>query len=467
MLFDSLAMKAWLPRQWFTENDIFLVLDHLQSGVLGSAAYFLLQGNYLGSSNIGAQFQYLSLLYLAIIIVSRGFKSKKTIFAVLLAYLFITIPGNLWQVSGAYDDIWLTLLATSGILTITSYSKLGKNSERLIPLISGTIGASLFLGKLSLLPYVIVALVSPMLFPSISLSVRKVRNILFAFVVFLIAISVPILWRWYSYGNPIWPLYNGIFRAKSLPPTNEHFNLPMGPLELKELILAPITSFFHPENWVEGGSIGLFSFTLASAYLGVTFLLRKKYNYEIFIVGLTSLVFLINWWASFRYLRYTLTIAPLVLIVLISSNYQIHRYIGNAKLIGALLLVSIPALIAIPTGNPASPDRIPFKVIMGLETPDEYRLRGMPAVTVINWLNANALPNAKISSSGSVFYQRLLLREDLDIYYDWELNPQNSKDIDYVLIYKPIKSAILDNLIDNKCIVKSFENEFYLYGGCK
>jgi hypothetical protein len=136
-------------------------------------------------------------------------------------------------------------------------------------------------------------------------------------------------------------------------------------------------------------------------------------------------------------------------------------------LIGALLLVSIPALIAIPTGNPASPDRIPFKVIMGLETPDEYRLRGMPAVTVINWLNANALPNAKISSSGSVFYQRLLLREDLDIYYDWELNPQNSKDIDYVLIYKPIKSAILDNLIDNKCIVKSFENEFYLYGGCK
>jgi hypothetical protein len=241
----------------------------------------------------------------------------------------------------------------------------------------------------------------------------------------------------------------------------------MGPVDLKELILAPLTTFFHPENWVEGGSIGLFSFTLASAYLGVTFLLRRKYQYEIFIVGLTSLVFLINWWISFRYLRYTLTIAPLVLIILVSSNFRISKHVSDRKIIRALLLISIPALIAIPTGNPASPDRIPFKAILGLETPAEYRLRSMPAAPVINWLNSNALPNSKISSSGSVFYQRLLLREDLDIYYDWELNPKNIEDIEYVLIYKPIKSVILDDLSSGKCLIMGFDNEFYLYGGCK
>ena len=123
--------------------------------------------------------------------------------------------------------------------------------------------------------------------------------------------------------------------------------------------------------------------------------------------------------------------------------------------------------MAIPTGNPASPDRIPFNTIMGFETPEQYRLRGMPAVVVINWLNSNASPNANIAGSGSVFYQRLLLRGDLDIYYDWELNPKNSKDIDYVLIYRQISSSILVNLSSDKCLLRSFNDEFDLYGECR
>jgi hypothetical protein len=241
----------------------------------------------------------------------------------------------------------------------------------------------------------------------------------------------------------------------------------MGPLNFRELILAPITSFFHPEFWVEGGSIGLFSFALASGYMGVTFLFRKRFSFEIFIVGFLALLFLINWWLNFRYLRYTLPIAPLVLITLVSKNFQMSRLLTEGKILFLLLLISFPALVAIPTGNPASPDRIPFNTIVGIETTKQYQLRGMPAVIVINWLNANASPEAKIAGSGSVFYQRLLLRRDLDIYYDWEVTPQNSKRIEYVLIYRPIKSSTLQAMSMDKCLIQTFNDQFDLYGVCK
>ena len=130
-------------------------------------------------------------------------------------------------------------------------------------------------------------------------------------------------------------------------------------------------------------------------------------------------------------------------------------------------MISFPALVAIPTGNPASPDRIPFNTIVGIETTKQYQMRGMPAVIVINWLNANASPDARIAGSGGVFYQRLLLRSDLDIYYDWEVTPQNSKRIEYVLIYRPITSSILEGMSTEKCLIKSFNDQFDLYGVCK
>jgi hypothetical protein len=467
MQFDSLAMKAWLPRQWHAQDSIFLVLDHLQSGVLGSGAYFLFQGNYLGTSNIGPQFQYLSLLFITAILISVGAKSKKLPLAVLMAYLFVTIPANLWQVSGAYDDLWLTLLATSGIFTIITFFHSNNQTGKVISIVAGVVSASLFLGKLSLLPFVVVGLLSPLFFPKPTITKLKLLLLTQTWAVFIVSISIPVLWRWLSYGNPVWPLYNGIFHAKSLPHTNEHFNLPMGPLNFRELILAPITSFFHPEFWVEGGSIGLFSFALASGYMGVTFLFRKRFSFEIFIVGFLALLFLINWWLNFRYLRYTLPIAPLVLITLVSKNFQMSRLLTEGKILFLLLLISFPALVAIPTGNPASPDRIPFNTIVGIETTKQYQLRGMPAVIVINWLNANASPEAKIAGSGSVFYQRLLLRRDLDIYYDWEVTPQNSKRIEYVLIYRPITSSILEGMSSDKCLIQSFNNQFDLYGVCK
>jgi hypothetical protein len=467
MQFDSLAMKAWLPRQWHVQDSIFLVVDHLQSGVLGSGAYFLFQGNYLGTSNIGPQFQYLSLLFITGILISAGAKSKKLPLAALLAYLFVTIPANLWQVSGAYDDLWLTLLATSGIFTIITFFNSNNQSGKVISIVAGVVSASLFLGKLSLLPFVIVGLLSPLFFPKPTITKLKLLVLTQTWAVFIVSISIPMLWRWLSYGNPVWPLYNGIFHAKSLPQTNEHFNLPMGPFSFRDLILAPITSFFRPEFWVEGGSIGLFSFALASGYLGVTFLFRKKFNFAVFIVGILALLFLINWWLNFRYLRYTLPIMPLVLITLVSKTFQMSRLLSEAKILILLLLISFPALVAIPTGNPASPDRIPFNTIVGIETTEQYQMRGMPSVVVINWLNANASPNAKIAGSGSVFYQRLLLRSDLDIFYDWEVTPQNSEKIEYVLIYRPITSSTLEGMSTGKCLIQSFNDQFDLYGVCK
>jgi hypothetical protein len=467
MLFDSLAMKAWLPRQWFVEDSLFLVMDHLQSGIFGSGAYFLLQGNYLGSSNIGPQFQYLSLLYIILILVSVGVKHKKTVQAIFLAYLFATIPAILWQVSGAYDDVWLTLLSASGILTIMNLSNSNMFTNRLVPTICGLVGASLFLGKLSQIPFVIVALLAPSFFSVFSTVQLKLLAFASTSGIFVAGILVPVLWRWVLYGNPVWPLYNGIFRAESLPPTNEHFNLPMGPINFEELILAPISSFFNPGIWVEGGSIGLYSFSLASAYLGVTFLFRRNFDLKIFLVGFLSIVFLINWWISFRYLRYTFTIVPIVFFALILSNLRIYKYISDLRIVLAILIISVPAIVAIPTGNPASPDRIPFNTIVGRETVDQYRLRSMPAMVVIDWLNKYASPNAKIVGYGSVFYQRLLLRSDLDIYYDWELTPKNSKKIDYVLKYKQANSSILENSASDKCLIKTFNNDLELYGECK
>ena len=82
-------------------------------------------------------------------------------------------------------------------------------------------------------------------------------------------------------------------------------------------------------------------------------------------------------------------------------------------------------MIGIPSGIPAVPERVPTSFAFGNVTTDEYLTKSVWAYPVIKWMNINAETNARVLSYSTSFYQRLRLRSDIDLSWQWEITESN------------------------------------------
>jgi hypothetical protein len=455
VLFDSVAFKAAIPRIWYLNNSIELLPQHTQSGTNGSAQYMLLAGNFFGSSSTGSFLQLLSLISIVLIVlsISRSIEIKKVV--VLPLFLFICTPAMLWQTSGAYDDIWLSLISVSAIyVTIASGHERLVNSKRGL-VASGIIISSLIITKFSLIflgfGITLILLLKLIKYSSFA-RFKKVAILLMSI---LAGLSIPLGWRWITYGNPVWPLYNSIFKAPSLPATNEKYNMPFHQFNPADLITQPVLTFYKVGPWVEASAIGSYSFFLLLVYVSIFVGLRSKIPENKFI-AIILFVSLTAWWIEFRYLRY---LFPLVSIsLLLIAKYEYSSNSSRRAHSFTLFFLSIFAIALIPVGNPATPSRIPFGVIFGDQSKSQFLDQNIPSFKVIKYLNKNAPFGSTIMVPNVELYQRLYLRKDLDILYGWEIPNLVIREIDYIAVYSHKEKDLENKYIDGYCTERNFSD---------
>ena len=73
-------------------------------------------------------------------------------------------------------------------------------------------------------------------------------------------------------------------------------------------------------------------------------------------------------------------------------------------------------------GNPANPDRIPYKYIFSAETEDSYMERTSTNYRLIMHLNGTLPTDAEIVSPQ--LFERTWLRTDINLYHHWEANEE-------------------------------------------
>lgn len=418
LLFDSQAMKAWMPKIWAENDKIDLALGHTQSGLLSSMSLPQMLANYLGVSESGSIFQ-LACLVLVLFLLLRNMEKTNTNFV--FAATLLTIPAFAWQVSGSYDDIWIATLLICAYVTTVEVVKKQIQTKDLILL--GLVISSLLAGKLSLLPFGII-FVFYIIFKIFASRSSVFPKIVLFVATLIILSSPPFLQKLIQSGNPVWPTYNGIFRGLKVPDVNISWNLPFGPGDFVSILTSPLRTIVNPSGWVEGSSPGLYSASILLVLIVIALSIVNLQTHPELILGVLILsINLAIWYVQFRYLRYLLPSFIICIYILTSFSTQKFSEFRFSKTLSFFLGGIL--LIGIPSGIPAVPERVPTSFAFGNVTTDEYLTKSVWAYPVIRWMNINAENNAKVLSYSTSFYQRLRLRSDIDLSWQWEISESN------------------------------------------
>ena len=466
--FDSLQNKSWLPRQWNFSTDILLNTNHILNGVTSSQTFVVYLGNILGTVAIGAKLQFLYLLYTFAIVynfVSIRLKGHWTAAVQLLLLTTFSIPVLLFQSSTGYDDSFLLLICTSAFIFWIS---MAKSVSRFDGVLIGVVAGCLVSAKFSLLPISFAIILTYILyrFRIQDKLCSKLSDISLLLITSALVSSPMYVYKYLNYQNPFWPLFNKIFQAPTLLPTNEHFNFPMGKsLDFKTNFLAPLISYFKPGYWGEEVMPTIYGLTLLFLYLALlmAFVVRKEFGIGPFIL---VFVFLVNWWLNFRYLRYLIPLLGVTLIIFFcylfkTSNsdkkQQVHLKSAQTSTV-VLLSIGLLSAVALPIGNSSSPERVPLKVIFGGVTKSEYLNQITPTWDIANYINANLPENSILVTS--FMHQALWLRPDIQLYSYWEILRNSSIEPDYAILLTstPFTSQIGD-LANRVCKTSTLDSE--------
>ena len=319
LLFDSQAMKAWMPRIWAENNQIDLALGHTQSGLLSSMSLPQMLANYLGVSESGSVIQ-LACLILILCLLARNMMKTNNNF-VLVATL-LTIPAFAWQVSGSYDDVWIATLLLCAFVSIIEISKKQIQTSDLILL--GIVVSSLLAGKLSLLPFGAI-FSCYVIFRILSTRSRVFSRIALFITTVITLSSPPFLQKFGQSKNPVWPTYNGIFHGLNLPEVNISWNLPFGPGDFVSLLTSPFRTIVNPSGWVEGSSPGLYSASILLILIVIALSISNLQAHPELILGVLILsINLVIWYIQFRYLRYLLP--SFIICIYILTSFSTPRF---------------------------------------------------------------------------------------------------------------------------------------------
>jgi hypothetical protein len=429
--YDALSTKIWLPTIWSANESIYLPTEHLLSGVSGSFGFPVLASIELGGSSSGNAIQFLSLL-LALLVLLVQLKPKIESFNVtqkLLLLTFVGVPANIWQISNSYDDLWMMAIFLCGVL----YAQKNVSSSTL----KQTFFSSLVVGgiataKFSLMPVVVIAItyfgITKFLQKGLDTS-QKLKLLIAASFGFLLSLLPFFGWKWISYGNPIWPLMNKVFKAPGAPFENIKFNLPYSETNYFDFLLSPITTVLRVSMWGEevapGSYNSIYSIILLAFILSmVTF---YKSTQKVLLVSIIA--FGLSWFINFRYSRYLLHVFPISILAIFPfvhrpkerevpcSQFKKGPY-GNALIVFTGMIFAASFTI----GNPANPDRIPYRYVFSTETENSYLQRISANYRLIMHLNSTLPSNADIVSPQ--LFERTWLRTDINLYHDWEANEE-------------------------------------------
>jgi hypothetical protein len=237
--------------------------------------------------------------------------------ALLGGIILLTTPLTYLEISTVFVEFIWTIFILCGILmALLFYEK--KLTKYLYV-------AFVFFGIALSTKMVTMALFIP-LFPVLFYYIYKnflgeYKTIIFNSLLILLFFGIePYLISFIKTGNPVFPLFNGIFRSKYLPAIN--FNIPLYQSHLDILSLRDVT--FYSNRFIEGnpGAIGFVYFLFLPVTVAISLINQTKYSRLLLFISLCY-VFLVFQMQS--YLRYIYPIFPLIIFYMLQSLDSISQ----------------------------------------------------------------------------------------------------------------------------------------------
>ena len=315
---DALAMHLFIPSfvsahsQWFFDFQSYIWACWPLNGDWIFTILYVLGGET--SVRLGNFSFLLIILGFLLCLISR-FISKD--YALLGGIILLTTPITYLEISTVFVEfIWAIFLLSGILMALLFYEK--KLTKYLyiafvffgIALSTKMITFAFFIPLFPILIYFIYNNYS-----------RDYKKIIFNSSLILLFFGIePYLISFIKTGNPVFPLFNGIFKSEYLPAIN--FNTPLYQSKLNFLSLRDVT--FYSNRFIEGspGAIGFLYFLLLPVSVAISFINQTKYSRLLFSISL-CFVFVVFQMQS--YLRYIYPIFPLIIFYMLQSFASIAQ----------------------------------------------------------------------------------------------------------------------------------------------
>ena len=305
----------------------------------------------------------------------------------LAGLLWLASPLVLWEMASAYVDLFLVLWGVAAMLAALLWIDTRRSAY--------AFAAAAFLGLGFGVKIGMIYVATPL---AIALLVRYVRTrsqlrTWSAGAAVCVAVAAP--WYVRSYvltGNPIFPLYNAIFRSPLWEPENPSFNFEgfgMG-RGLVDFLLLPWRLTFNTSRFVEApdGGFGLLPLLVGLAVVLAVIRGRSRDRFVAFVIVIGTFI----WFASVDYARYLLAVlglaAPLVASSFVGLLGVERRPVRlTARLAtAALALLALPGFVAMMSNVPGA---VPWQVDLGMTDRPSYLRDGFRHYAAYEWVASN------------------------------------------------------------------------------
>jgi hypothetical protein len=414
--YDAVYAKVWLRQVWAWNGQITFPVEHPVLAMFGTGYVAPVAGHLSGAPAVGRWMQFFLALGLTWILARWTNRLLPALTAV-IAVGFALTPHVIWQMSTANDDLMLTLLVVGLVIAVLHEVGVGAQ-PRAMSLVVGLLAGGALAGKMHLAAFAVtVALGWLVLAPA----GQRWATTLVTSVGALVTGAPILIARWIATGNPVFPQLNNVFLSAHYPPVNATFNFPyLDDGSLASLLKLPLTMISSPSEVMEAVPPGVFGVLVAPLILGPLVALTGPRRGR--VVAVASIVAYALWWNQLRYLRYLLPYAAVGLMLLPYVAGHAGVVAGRRWNAVSAICISVTAVALFPSTLAAFwniPERLPWRVAVGVETAADYRTRTLPARSLSEVVNSWAEP-------GDLVVGEAYVRQDLDRGIDsspaWEFD---------------------------------------------
>jgi 4-amino-4-deoxy-L-arabinose transferase-like glycosyltransferase len=313
------------------------------------------------------------------------------------AALFYSAPLVSWLSSTAYTDLPLTMCLPASLLAFLRWREGEKVGWLWVSGILAGAGVGIKLTACYAIPAIGLALIYDLL-RTRQLSARaKVAGVV-GYAAGLGLMALPWYALTYAFtGNPFFPMFNAVFKSPGWPAVNTNFNagsfgLGNSPTALLSL---PFAATFESLKFGEALPRGGLGISLALLPIGLILLASRRASVKLLLA--ICLAYFGIWASTMQYGRYYIPLLPFVLVVVVGAIVTFSRppwvrFLNSTSLSIAL----IAQVVVTPVLFWNIPERVPVRLVFGLESPGDFLTRALPAYPAAQHINSIVEPGEKV-----------------------------------------------------------------------
>ena len=409
--YDALLYHLSVPAIYVQQHGIVPVPEDYRSYWVHYAEMLYTLGLLLVGQPLPALIHLTAGLLTTGLIFTLGRRIAGTRVGLVGALLFYSVPVVTWQSGTAYDDLDVILYAFGFAYCIVVWWQERDNGWLLV---GGTLAGFAFGTKLNAVLLLLPACL--LLAGGLVFRYRLSRRCLLAFLLFgtpaVLFGSVWLIRDWVWTGNPVFPLFNTIFKSPNWASATGTYS-PFKALGRPDWLLR-----FISLPWNLAVDAGAYSEAIPAAGAGILSLAalpwlyfwsveNRRYSAILFFLAISALGM---WYAYGTYLRYLLPAFPILALLGALNINQLWTSLSGlrwkksiAPLALSIALAYLGATrLAYTSWSSPIQELFPYRLALGLETPSQFLSRALWVYDALQYLDENA-SEPKVLSVGNEF----------------------------------------------------------------